>query len=232
MAKEYTYDPKTGKWVPSTPTTGTTPSSSSSSSSSSSPSSSANTSSQYPEKVPSSSTGNKPKSKVDSKTKSDKKYIESEFNNTLTGELVVSPSKNNIRIGVNDTVEILGIGNYLSGKYFVSSVKRTIDKDSGYSQTITVMKNGFGDSLKKANKGGKTNKSRSKKVEKSSPTLKVGDTVKIVGNAVYSNDSGGVAVPKWVKEKILTIKKISSDGNRVLLMPIFSWTYARYVKKV
>lgn len=228
MAKEYTYDPKTGKWVPSTPTTGTTPSSSSSSSSPSS----TNTSSQYPEKVPSSSTGNKPKSKVDSKTKSDKKYIESEFNNTLTGELVVSPSKNNIRIGVNDTVEILGIGNYLSGKYFVSSVKRTIDKDSGYSQTITVMKNGFGDSLKKSSGGSKTDKSRSKKVEKSAPTLKVGDTVKIVGNAVYSNASEGVVVPKWVKEKVLTVNKISSDGNRVLLMPIFSWTYVRYVKKV
>ena len=228
MAKEYTYDPKTGKWVPSTPTTGTTPSSSSSSSSPSS----TNTSSQYPEKVPSSSTGNKPKSKVDSKTKSDKKYIESEFNNTLTGELVVSPSKNNIRINVNDTVEILGIGNYLSGKYFVSSVKRTIDKDSGYSQTITVMKNGFGDSLKKSSEDNKTDKSRSKKVEKSPPTLKVGDTVKIVGNAVYSNASEGVVVPKWVKEKVLTVNKISSDGNRVLLMPIFSWTYVRYVKKV
>lgn len=223
MSKEYTYDPKKGKWVPSSPTTGTTPSSSPSST---------DTPSQYPEKAPSSSTGNKPKSKVDSKTKSDKKYIESEFNNTLTGELVVSPSKNNICIGVNDTVEILGIGNYLSGKYFVSSVKRTIDKDSGYSQTITVMKNGFGDSLKKSSEDSKTDKSRSKKVEKSTPTLKVGDTVKIVGNAVYSNASEGVVVPKWVKEKVLTVNKISSDGNRVLLMPIFSWTYVRYIKKV
>lgn len=213
MAKEYVYDPKTGEWVPSSPTTGTPPTSSS----------------QDPENVPSSVTGGD-SSQVDSKEEADKEYIETEFN-TLVGELVVSPSKKTIRIGVNDTVEVLGVGSYLSGKYFVSAVKRTLNQDSGYSQTLTVIKNGFGDSLKRAGGSTETNESRVMKVEKSAPALKVGDRVKIVGNAIYSNAHAGVSVPDWVKAQTLTIQQISSDGSRVLLMPVNSWTYARYVQK-
>lgn len=215
----YTYDPSSGTWVPVSPTIGTPPSAST----------------QEPESVPTSATGNT-SSGVDSKSKSDKKYIEIELN-TLVGELVVSPSEKNIRIKINDTVEVLGVGSHLSGKYFVSSVKRTLNKDSGYSQTLTVIKNGFGDSLKK-----KTNSSsgsissstpdstsdRVKAVEKTAPQIKIGDTVKIVGNAIYTN---GEPVPAWVKQKNLTVNQISSDGTRVLLTPIYSWTYIRYVQK-
>lgn len=213
MATEYVYDPKTGSWVPSSPTTGTPPTSSS----------------QDPEDVPSSVTGGD-STQVDSKEEADKEYIETEFN-TLVGELVVSPSKKTIRIGVNDTVEVLGIGSYLSGKYFVSAVKRTLNKDSGYSQTLTVIKNGFGDSLKRAGGSTESTESRIAVVEKSAPTLKVGDSVKIVGDAIYSNASEGVIVPAWVKSQTLTVQQISSDGSRVLLMPINSWTYVRYVHK-
>lgn len=177
------------------------------------------------------STGNSSPSKVDSKAEADKKYIETEFN-TLTGELSLTPSKKSLRIKVNDTVEISGVGSYLSGKYFVSAVKRSLTKDGGYSQTLTVMKNGFGDSLKKPKESSdKTN--REDAVSKSATSFKVGDSVKIVGNdAVYSNASEGVKVPAWVKQKTLTVKQVSSDGARVLLMPIFSWTYVKYVQKV
>lgn len=214
MATEYVYDTATGTWVPKSPSTGTPPSSSS----------------EDPGNVPSSSTGNDSNSQVDSKEEADKEYIEVEFN-TLVGELVVSPSKKTIRIGVNDTVEVLGIGSYLSGKYFVSAVKRTLNKDSGYSQTLTVIKNGFGDSLKKSSSSETTETTRNEVVEKSAPALKVGDSVKIVGNAVYSNASDGVPVPNWVKAKTLTVQQISTDGSRVLLSPINSWTYTRYVQK-
>ena len=179
---DYTYNPSTGTWVPSSPTIGTPPSSSS----------------QDPENVPSSVTGDESSSTVDSKSQSDKEYIEIEFN-TLEGELVVAPSKKTIRVGVNDTVEVSGVGSYLSGKYFVSAVKRTLNKDSGYSQTLTVIKNGFGDSLKRAGGNTETTESRSEKVDKSAPTFNVGDTVRIVGNAVYSNAHEGVEVPAWVK---------------------------------
>lgn len=208
----YVYDTSTGKWVPASPSIGSAPSSST----------------QDPEDVPSSVTGNDSNSEVDSKADADKEYIEVEFN-TLVGDLSVIPSKKAIRIKVNDTVEILGVGRFLSGKYFVSAIKRTISNDNGYSQTLTVMKNGFGDSLKNSVSSTESTQSRSEKVEKSAPTIKKNDLVKIVGEAIYTN---GVPVPAWVKEKTLTVQQVSSDGTRVLLMPISSWTYSRYIQKV
>ena len=209
----YVYDPSTGSWVPQSPTAGSAPSSSSSS----------------PENVPSSSTGNDSGLQIDSKSEADKEYIEVEFN-TLTGELAVVPSKKNIRIKVNDTIEALGLGNNLSGKYFVSSIKRTINKDSGYSQTLTVLKNGFGDSLKKPSEVATDIASRASIVDKSAPTLKVGDSVRVVGDAIYTN---GEKISAWVKnDSNLKVQQISSDGSRVLLAPILSWTYSRYVQKV
>lgn len=168
------------------------------------------------------------KSKVDSKKKADKEYIYKEFN-TLSGELSLTPTEKSIRIRVNDTVKINGIGKYLSGLYFVESIRRTLNTDSGYTHTLTVFKNGFGDSLKKKQEETTTRKTE---ISKTPTDLKVGETVRIVGeNATYSNASEGVKVPAWVKKKELTIKQISSDGTRVLLMPINSWTYTSNIQK-
>lgn len=214
----YVYDPTTGTWkppsspTPSAPSSGSTPTADPTEA----------------EKVPSTVTGNTG-SQVDSKTKAEKKYIEVEFN-TLEGELVVSPSKKTLKVKVNDTVNIQGIGSYLSGKYFVSAVKRTLNSDSGYSHTLTVIKNGFGDSLKKAKTDSEVD--REDTVSKTAPEIKVNDKVQIVGDAVYTNAHNGVPVPAWVKEKILTVSQVSDDGSRVLLMPIKSWTYTRFVQKV
>lgn len=206
----YVYDPASGTWIPVSPTTGTPPSSSS----------------QNPEDVPSSSTGGS-SSQVDSKNEADKEYIETEFN-TLLGEMVVIPSKKTVRLKVNDTVNVEGLGSYLSGKYFVSAVKRTLNS-SGYSQTLTVIKNGFGDSLKKKSDSSTgTSKSRLATVSKSATPVKVGDRVRVVGNAIFIT---GEKIPSWVKNRSLTVEQISSDGSRVLLMPISSWTYSRYVQK-
>ena len=60
-------------------------------------------------------------SKSDSKKKADKEYIEIEFN-TLVGELALTSTEKSIRIKVNDTIKIEGLGKYLSGLYFVSAV--------------------------------------------------------------------------------------------------------------
>lgn len=209
----YVYDTATGTWVPVSPSIGTPPSSST----------------QDPEDVPSSSTGEESSSEVDSKTEADKEYIEVEFN-TLVGELVVSPSKKTIRIKVNDTVDLVGLGSHLSGKYFVSAVKRTLDKDSGYSQTITVIKNGFDDSLKKKTESStETTPSRLAQVVKSAPKVSVGDSVKIVGTRPIFIT--GDVIPAWVRELNLVVNQISTDGSRVFLMPISAWTYSRYVQK-
>lgn len=215
----YTYDPKTGSWVPVSPGVGEIPDFEDDD----------NTGDEVPDEF----TDNDTQTQVDSQGEAEKQYIETEFN-TLTGELVVIPSKKAIRIKVNDTVEVLGIGKYLSGKYFVSGVKRTISKDDGYSQTLTLLKNGFGDSLKQATTSSDTpTESRGEKVDKNASPFKVGDIVKIVGdNAIYSNAHEGVKVPAWVKEQTLTVQQVSSDGARVLLMPIYSWTYTTFVQKV
>jgi len=170
-----------------------------------------------------------PNSKVDSKGAADKEYIEIEFN-TLTGDLTLTSTEKSIRIRVNDTIKLEGLGKYLSGLYFVSAVKRTLNKDSGYTHTLTIIKTGFGNSLKKVQV---VQPPRKQEVAKDTGGLKVGDKVRIVGDsAVYSNAHDGVKVPAWVKKQTLTVDAISSDGTRVRLNPIWSWTYVKYVQKV
>lgn len=204
------YDPATQSWVPISPTN--------ESGQTSNPTTKTN------QEVAEPSTT----SKVDSKTAAQKEYIEVEFN-TLTGDLTLTSTEKSIRIKVNDTIKVEGLGKYLSGLYFVISIKRTLNKDSGYTHTLSLLKNGFGSSLKKAQEPVETRKTE---VPKTSPEIKVGDSVKIVGDAVYSNAHDGVKVPEWVKKKTLTVDGISKDGTRVRLMPIWSWTYIKYVQKV
>ena len=168
-------------------------------------------------------------SKVDSKGSAEKEYIDIEYN-TLVGEMRLTATESSIKIKVGDTIQLEGVGKYLSGLYFVSEVKRDLNKSDGYSQTITVIKTGFGNSLKKSQDPDST---RLDEVDKSAGDFKVGDKVKIVGSdAVYSNADEGVKVPDWVKQQTLTVEAVSSDGTRVRLNPIFSWTYTKYVQKV
>lgn len=204
------YDAKTGKW------TSVSANSKGGSNTNSTTKASADSSAGQPSTA----------SKVDSKTAAEKKYIDIEFN-TLVGELSLTSTEKSIRIQVNDTIEILGIGKYLSGLYYVSGVRRSLNKDTGYTHTFTVIKNGFGSSLKKPQA-----ETRKQEVTKSGTDFNTGDSVKIVGdNAVYSNAHDGVKVPKWVKEKTLTVDAVSNDGTRVRLQPINSWTYIKNVQK-
>lgn len=171
----------------------------------------------------------------DSKTQAEKDYIEIEFN-TLTGQCTVLPSKASMKLKVGDTVKMQGIGKFLSGLFFISEITRTISSDGGYTQTLNLLRNGFGDNLKKGvaknSSSGTSNGSKdtSKNVTNK---FKVGDKVKIVGdNAIYSNASDGVKVPEWVKNEELTVDALSDDGKRARLNPIFSWTYVKYLKRV
>lgn len=92
-------------------------------------------------------TPNAPPDDSDSKSTAEQEYIEIEMN-TLTGELALVPSVTSMRIRVNDTLRIEGLGKYLSGKYFVAGVRRVIHKDGGYANSFSLLKTGFGDSLK------------------------------------------------------------------------------------
>ena len=170
------------------------------------------------------------KTQVDSKSKASKEMAESVYN-TLLGDLNVRLSKRATHIKVNDTVNITGVGNHLSGKYYVSQVRRELTVDSGMTLTITVVKTGFGDSLKSPILTTQTQVTRPPVMPKEVASFKVGDKVKIIdANAVYSNASDGVKVPSWVKSKVLTISQISSDGSRVLLKEIVSWTYTKFIQ--
>lgn len=176
-----------------------------------------------------------------SKTAAEKEYIDIEFN-TLTGDIELIPTKNNLKIKVNNTVNLKGVGKYLSGLYFVSEIKHRIDKDGGYSMTMTLFKNGFGESLKSSAvlDSGATSPANDGRADVVDTTenvvtskIKVGDKVKIVGdNATYANAYDGVKVPNWVKQQVLTVDAISSDGNRARVNPIWSWTYVKYLKLV
>ena len=209
---EKVYDTSKGTWkdsVSSTPTTST-------------PSSSATSNGD---------TNSTPSNKVDSQTSAEKEYIEVEFN-TLVGDLNVTSTEKTLRIKVNDTVKLEGLGNYLSGMYYVSSIRRTITKDGGYSHVFGLIKNGFGSSVKKAPEVTVEETTRKEEVLKTSPEIRVGDLVKIVGDdAVYSNAHDGVKVPAWVKKKTHTVDAVSSDGTRVRLKEIWSWTYLKFIQK-
>lgn len=211
---ERTYDPKTGKWTKSTtPSTPVAPPV---------PEPATPLPKNYGTSTP--TTGS---SQTDQKAQADKEYIEKEFN-VLTGDLTITSTEKSIRLKVNDTIKLEGIGEYLSGLYFVASIRRTLSKDGGYSHVISLIRNGFGDSVKKA-----PPEQRKEEVPKTSPELKIGDSVRIVGDdAIYSNAHDGVKVPAWVKQQTLTIRDVSDDKNRVLLMPIFSWTYVKFIQKV
>lgn len=215
---QYVYNPKKGVWEPitvlsagnnSSPTDSTDNQRSSGTTSSSSP------------------------SKVDSKAKADSEYIKTEYG-TLEGELVLRANPKTIRLQVGQTVKIVGVGKYLSGLYYISAVKRTIDNSQGYSHSFTLTRNGFGDSLKKPAPVDNTRPAEVK--QDTSPALKVGDKVMfltIEGNKyIYSNASEGVKVPKWVTAQVHTVDGVSSDGHRVRLKEIWSWTYVKFLKKV
>ena len=66
---------------------------------------------------------------------------------SLEGELVLRMNTKTVRIRIGDTVKLEGLGPYLSGLYYVTTVSKTLD-GSGYNQTLSVMKMNTGKTLK------------------------------------------------------------------------------------
>lgn len=75
---------------------------------------------------------------------STKDYVEHEYN-MIEGDANVYPDPN---LKAKKTVNLQGIGKQLSGLYYVDKVTHSFSS-SGYTQTITVSREGFGDKLKK-----------------------------------------------------------------------------------
>lgn len=79
---------------------------------------------------------------------SDKEFIENEIN-TLKGSISVYPSDITMILEPNDTINIQGIGNNLSGNYFIDEVEITVDSSNGLDIKLNVLRTGFADSMKK-----------------------------------------------------------------------------------
>lgn len=233
----YTYNPKTHSWDKSYGNSSTVKAQTSYSSSSLSNSGGSSGGSSSSSALSQTGVVNSNNSATsDSKTSAEKEYIEVEFN-TLTGECEIVPNSKSLRLKVGDTVTLKGVGKYLSGLYFISEIKKTISTSDGLKISLVLIRNGFGNSLKKAAPIVVTTPARSEEVNVSklvvNNSIKVGDKVKIVGSdAVYSNASDGVKVPEWVKQQELTVDALSDDGKRARLLPIWSWTYIKYLKHV
>lgn len=167
-----------------------------------------------------------------SKKDAEKDYIDIEFN-TLTGEISLIPTANNLKIKAGCTIEIEGVGKYLSGIYFVSEVKKTISKDQGLSISATLYKNGFGKTLKSASATATRTDSNkiSLQANISNHKYKVGDKVRVVGSkAVYYNPDTQIAIPDWLKQKLLVVKEVSNDGTRVLVDLVWQWIPTQYLQ--
>lgn len=215
-SQELVYDPKTQSWVPATSSSagGTVASTPASTSTTPQPSQGAQT-------------------QTNSAGKANKEQAVLEYN-TLEGDMTLRASVGVLKIKQDTTIQIAGIGTYLSGMYYVSNVTYALDASSGFGMTCTLVKTGFGSSLKAPATTPVEVAVREEPVPlATSPAIKVGDSVRIVGDdATYSNASAGVKVPNWVKQKTLTVQQLSSDGTRALVQPIFSWTYLKYLQKV
>lgn len=150
--------------------------------------------------------------------------------NTLEADLSLRACDGILKIKPDTTINIDGVGSFLSGQYYVTSVSYSLDSSSGFSVSCSVIKTGFGPSLKAPAESEESPDAINKT---DSTAFKVGDKVRIVGDdATYANASDGVKVPNWVKQKDLEVKQVSSDGTKVLVQPINSWTYTKFVSKV
>lgn len=231
MATKMVYDPSTQKWVPSTDSSNSgvvsSPPVTPTSTSSGTTKSNAKPNTKSPHPAASS------KTQTNSSGQANKEQAILEYN-TLEGDMNLKSSVGVLKVKENTTVNVQGIGNYLSGLYYVSGVTYTLDNSSGFAMSCSLVKTGFGDSLKSSNNVPVPAGVREEPISVESDTvIKAGDSVRIVGeDAVYSNASEGVRVPNWVKQKTLTVKQISQDGTRALLQPISSWTYLKYLQRV
>lgn len=167
----------------------------------------------------------KNKSKSRDTNKAEREYREVEYN-TLRGDAVLLPMAELLPIRSMNTINFSGIGKYLSGLYFVEGVSRILDCESGYSQTLTLIKTGFGKSMKPIVVSDEIATSTQ------SGEYSVGDVIRFKSDsAKYAHASAGVSVPSWVRAKTWKVTQVDTSGRCVLLGEINSWVYMNDIEK-
>lgn len=90
-------------------------------------------------------TNNSNRDTTKTKDKAEKEFKEVE-ENILQGNVDVIP---NPKLKAKQTILLQYLGKNLTGLYFVDSISHTFSANSGYTQILTVSRNGFGDTIKK-----------------------------------------------------------------------------------
>lgn len=90
-----------------------------------------------------SSGGGKDDKSTSTQTDAQKRFLELEYK-ILKGNLEVLP---NLNYRARTTIGLDGLGRYLSGVYYIDSVQTNFS-NNGLSQTLSLLKNGFGDTMK------------------------------------------------------------------------------------
>lgn len=141
-------------------------------------------------------------------------YIDIE-DNILEGDLSVIPDPH---YKAKTTILLQYLGKFLTGLYFVDKVEHVWDKSDGYSQTMSVSRNGFGSSLKsgavsKPMDKLPPSKSKSRPTKASPPpikpkvtsrtyTVKKGDSLWKISIKFYNRGSDYVKIFNANKDKI------------------------------
>ena len=204
MAEKVRYNKDTGKWESIGGSGGSGGSDSSSKKSSGKDSSSAG------------NDGNKDSSS----SKAKEKCNEIDYYN-LQGTLNYIATPSTIKIKAGDTIKINGLGKYLSGKYYVVSVKRTIDS-SGYSHSAEVVRMNFGSSATSSNTTSAKKETKKKepvkpKTEKRTYTVVRGDCLYSIATKFYGNGSKYTLIYNANKDKIKNPSLIYA--GQVLVIP-------------
>lgn len=170
----------------------------------------------------------KTKDKNTTDTDKTERYYRNIDYNTLRGEAQLKPTDETIGIEYFQTTEVRGLGKYLSGKYFVEGVDHTLDTDNGFSISATLIKTGFGETMKPI-----TPVSDEVATENTSTDFAVGDSVRITNDsATYAHASDGVPVPAWVRKGTWRVAQLDNEGQCVLLGDgINSWVRMRDIEK-
>lgn len=105
-------------------------------------------------------------------------------------------------------------------------IKLTIDSSNGLSETLTLIKTGFGKTMKPAELSDEVSSNSSTDYSK-------GDTIRFISDtATYAHASEGVKVPNWVRAETWKVGSVDTDGKCLLLTDIESWVHMNEVEKV
>lgn len=135
---------------------------------------------------------------------------------TLSGNLKLLPNEDTIKLKPNNVVKLKNLGQYLSGKYYIASVTRTID-NNGYAQELELYKPNFRQQFKEKKK---TDNSKTKKKSKTTGRVK-SNNAKSRGVALRSVESEGVNLASTeaeVSTKGLRIHTISSASETLWVL--------------